>query len=204
MFFPGRENEACSKGGYNVATEVKSSGVPAAGRGRFACQDIPKGTIIRSVKAGGAHMVAYKTPAELEAVGDWDWVVNFIHTPADDTDMAKKDFVYGCRPMHYHNHSLEPNCFVRWADDCRITVALRDIKSGEEFFENYVLFGKVNWYEDFLHSKGNTSVRELPELIKNFEDAAADKRGGYYIETEVKPSTIQGAGRGRFAMEDAA
>jgi len=215
-FFDGRENLVDANFGYNYKTVVKTSNIPQAGRGRFADEDIPAGVWLRSVCVDGAHLKEYSNWDELNAAKDHDWVVNFIHTPTDGSEMAKKNLVYGAHPMHFHNHSPDnPNCVVVWEDGCRKTKTLRDIKKGEEFLENYGLFGKVDWFENKLAEKGEWSVRQLPDKIKEWEaeankipeffagrESLVEANFGYNFKTVVKASNIPEAGRGRFADED--
>lgn len=131
--------------------------VGAKGRGIVARQDVPKGALVWS----GEHsqVRVFKTPAEFTAFLDplpleeqrkalmfaygWDGAVFLV------TDEAR-----------FMNHSRDCNIGTTAESEDNL-YALRDIKEGEEFLEDYGVYARVPWFEEIAKARGATSCLEL-------------------------------------------
>ena len=65
------------------------------------------------------------------------------------------------------NHSEDNNIDFLYTNNEKITYITKDVKSGDEIFQNYRNFEKVDWFEEYLHEKDLISARELGILINS-------------------------------------
>lgn len=116
-----------------VKTEVKESTVPNIGQGLFASEDIAKNTIIWEFN----HIVDKIIPVDkliyLEQI-ERDYLTKYAYRVGNDLILCSDN-------GKYINHSDTPNVDDYIDEHNRsLTVANRDIKSGEELFSNYATF----------------------------------------------------------------
>lgn len=130
----------------NDLTEVRPS--PVHGLGVFARVDIPKGTVWWRARPGRdvllINQAQYLTlkhsrhsptsSALLEAIYTYSY-----YSAADDALILILDHA------RYTNHSFQPNSDVYPEPGVIGSIALRDIKAGEEIMEDYSLFDHCPW-----------------------------------------------------------
>ena len=137
---------------FKLKTEIKKSSIDGAGLGRFFCGDYNKGDILRIQEINNKdHIVVINN--EKEAIlYDLDFMYNFGHSiPNDNIDKSYKDSIFlNVHPM-FSNHSFTPNIEYKYEDDKKITILTRDVKEGEEIFQDYSKQTKVDWYINFLN-----------------------------------------------------
>mgnify|MGYP001274679257 CR=1 FL=1 len=155
-----------------IKTEIKSSTIAGAGKGRFFLENCKRGTIIR-IQLIGSELLTFNSVSELKDANK-DLTINFGHSKSKnstiDTD-TDRDTIYINNVPLYTNHSLNNNIAFLYFSDRKITYTTRDVYSGEEILQNYCDYTEVPWYEDYLHSIGEISLREFGErdLANNSE-----------------------------------
>ena len=149
---------------FLVKTIIHSSSIPGAGTGRFFVEDQKKGTIIRKQKIGSDSLHVIKTRDELDKY-NLQLLKHFGHSKPKHSEL-KTNYVYLNFPPMNTNHSEDNNIDFIYVHDEKITYLTKDVKAGDEIFQNYRNFEKVDWFEEYLHGKGEISARELGELIK--------------------------------------
>jgi len=161
--------------GWKVDVEWK---LGPFGAGLFACQDIPNGTILR-VGKNGVNLVGFKSIEDIESfcggeaedkevynsklnyVKDYMWGFSASNTDdrgydIDTPDNQEKERFFGmwC-PGNGLNHNTNPNTVYRASanggtDDGINLVAIRDIKAGDELFDDYRRHGSApGWLLQF-------------------------------------------------------
>ncbi len=113
-----------------VKTIVKISSIPGAGNGLFAAQDIPKDTVIWEYNDKVDKVINVKdfnTLSELEKA----YILKYAYREGTSYILCSDD-------GKYMNHSFEPNCFDQTSNNT--TIALTDIKEGEELLCDYTTF----------------------------------------------------------------
>ena len=109
-------------------TEVKVATDPKMGLGLFATEFIPKGSVVWKFVEGldievSIDEVEQMSEAQQEYFNKYVWV--------------QGDYYYdSCDHTHFINHSYQPN--LNNTGD--VTIALKDIKLGEELFTDYSEF----------------------------------------------------------------
>lgn len=144
------------------------------GVGLFSAQDISSGTLLREGKVG-VNLIEFITMDEIEdfclSAGDEeydsrlryvsDYLWGFTTRGTDkrgycaSSSRNDHDRFYGMWiPGNGLNHSLEPNTVYRTSERGIDLVALEDISSGKELFDDYRRHGKPpDWLLDFATSK---------------------------------------------------
>lgn len=129
-------------------TEVKHSLIH--GLGVFAKRDIPKGTPWWKGEAGlnillfNKHQYLNFQMSEKNALktGFWDMIATYSYYS------SLLDSLIVCLDnARYVNHSDHPNSGPDASQNPLISVALRDIKKGEEILENYDWYDHCPWAE---------------------------------------------------------
>lgn len=138
-----------------VKYKVKQSKIPGGGKGLFAAEFIPKGTIVWKYK--DENHILFKNEKELT-----NYLTKF------KTENEKREFLfrvyrikcpikefwvaYQKDDSHYFNHSDNPNTGYSAVESLNndntycYSVALRDIKKGEELTDNYCEHEDDEWY----------------------------------------------------------
>jgi hypothetical protein len=176
--------------GLTVATEVRQSLVPGGGKGRFVLEPVRKGTVVRrTLLVDGAASndepwkpgttTVCRTAAELEQAFNYEdggeipnseQVVNFGGTPYNVGD--DNDAIYHWTPCNWLNHAPaeDANVIIELSDidphHVRV-VALRDIKAGEELYQDYRSFHPPQWFRDWCvaNAEGKVDTFTLGNLI---------------------------------------
>jgi SET domain-containing protein len=145
-------------------TEIKYS--PISGRGIFAAEDIPKGAIWWTFNDNGKSVPCMNSSNLPNQVLRKEEVRDFVHGKTHEELVSILDY-----SMYYPggdiivvlrdgagvvNHSFEPNSQIVYNEENSAeklcSMALRDIKAGEEIVENYGNYLKHsnNWSEDLF------------------------------------------------------
>lgn len=141
---------------FLVETEVKQSNIPNAGRGRFFCKDYEKETIIRKQKVDSDELYIFNNEKQLELV-NFDYLLNFGHSrPIEDIN---DNSIYLNNPPLFTNHSNVPNIYFIYNNDEKYTIASKDVKKGEELYQDYSIYKKIDWFEHFLEKNNKKSLR---------------------------------------------
>jgi len=130
----------------NDLTEVRPSDVH--GLGIFAKQDIPKGTIWWRARRGKDVLLIGKA--------QYDVIRESTHSPVSQGllaaimtyayySAADNALILILDHARYTNHSNEPNSDVCPEPGVIGSIALRDIRAGEEIVEDYNLFDHCPW-----------------------------------------------------------
>lgn len=156
------DTEIHTGGNMSVNTEIMDSGIAGAGKGRFFMEDCKKGTVVR-VQSIDTDLFVYSNLEELKQA-DFDAVLNFAHTRPRDSDVEASE-VFINKERLYTNHSNENNIAFKFVGNKKLAYTTRDVKAGEEMFQNYNDFSAVAWYETYLHSLGKMSLREFARCL---------------------------------------
>ena len=127
-----------------------------------------KGTIIRKQKIGGsASLHVIKNKEELSKY-NLQLLKHFGHSKPKHSEL-KTNYVYLNFPPMNTNHSEDSNIDFIYVHDEKITYLTKDVKAGDEMFQNYRNFERVDWFEEYLHEK----VKYLPENYGMLIDSLA-------------------------------
>lgn len=149
---------------FLINTLIKSSSIEGAGTGRFFVEDHNKGTIIRRQIIGSDSLHVIKKKEQLQKY-NLELLKHFGHSKPKHSEL-KTNYVYLNFPPMNTNHSENNNIDFLYTDTEKITYITKDVKGGDEIFQNYCNFEKIEWFEDYLHEQELISARELGELIK--------------------------------------
>ena len=149
---------------FLIKTIIQPSSIQGAGTGRFFVEDHKKGTIIRKQKMGSDNLHVIKNKDELDKY-NLQLLKHFGHSKPKHSEL-KTNYIYLNFPPMNTNHSEDNNIDFIYVHDEKITYLTKDVNAGDEIFQNYRNFEKVDWFEEYLHEKGEISARELGELIK--------------------------------------
>ena len=164
-----------------VKTKIMDSGIAGAGKGRFFMEDCKKGTIVR-VQSIDTDLFVYTNLEQLKQA-DPDAVINFAHTRPRDSDVEASE-VFINKERLYTNHSNENNIAFKFVGNKKLAYTTRDVKAGEEMFQNYNDFSAVVWYETYLHSLGKMSLREFARCLDD-NGSPESKYSKYSKEAEA-------------------
>lgn len=157
----------------HVKTEIADSGIVGAGKGRFFKEDCKKGTIVR-VQSIDSDLHVFNNLDELKQASV-DTVLNFAHTRPRDSDVETSE-VFINKERLYTNHSIDNNIAFKFIGNKKLTYTTRDVKSGEEMFQNYNDYTPVSWYESYLHTLGKMSLREFAHTLDNKMSSDVDAK----------------------------
>jgi len=153
----------------NPLVEIRNS--PISGKGMFAKEKIPKGTII--IRWGGTFVHGDKLPKDrtkyiIIQVDEDLWSIEPKAKPEDES--------------YFINHSCNPNV---WMVDGITFVAARDIKKGEELTTDYSLFEKEEYVAKWKCSCGAKECRK--EITgKDYLIPALQKKYGEHFSPVIK------------------
>ena len=149
---------------FLIKTVIHSSSIQGAGTGRFFVEDHRKGTIIRKQKIGSDNLHVIKNRDDLDKY-NLQLLKHFGHSKPKHSELTT-NYVYLNFPPMNTNHSENNNIDFIYTNNEKITYLTKDVKAGDEIFQDYRNFEKVEWFEKYLHEKDLISARELGELIK--------------------------------------
>jgi len=146
--------------------EYRISQIQGAGDGSWACEDIPAGTRLRRVSIEDGSLVRFGSEEELRATG-WDIDDSVNYGIGHHKDPSG---IYFLNPGTTMNHAdMTRDASVRYIHDEEGAIELwtiKDIKAGEEIFNNYsVDFGRCDWYDTLQQARGNIPLAWLEETI---------------------------------------
>lgn len=145
-----------------IQTEIKPSTIPGAGKGRFFKQDHLAGEIVR-VQSIDDDLFVFSCVDDFKNT-DIELICNFSHTRCLDSDIECDDVYINKKPL-YTNHSINHNICFKFVGDKKITFISRNVVAGEEMFQNYTHYRKVDWFEDYLRSINKQSLREFAATL---------------------------------------
>ena len=133
---------------FKIKTIIKKSLIPNAGNGRFFDQDYKKGTLVREQDFSSDELIVLKSIEDFKKYNVTDnELIHFCHSIPNNHD--SNNFIYLNRPPMVTNHSDSPNIYYVYSDKKR-TYTLRDVKKGEEMYQDYNQFTEVKWFTDYL------------------------------------------------------
>ncbi len=145
-----------------VETYVGESTIPGAGRGLFAAEDIPKGTLVTVVNEAVDQFrddtyVRGMTPRELGAYAFHAYRIN------EDTGL----WILNTDNEQFTNHSTDPNIARAGAEEVGIgdyheEVAIRDIPKGHEIVSDYGQFDTAAFHK--LNDMGLLGSLHVPQI----------------------------------------
>lgn len=150
---------------FLIKTVIQASTIEGAGTGRFFVEDHNKGTIIRRQIIGSDSLHVIKNKEALSKY-NLQLLKHFGHSKPKHSEL-KTNYVYLNFPPMNTNHSEDNNIDFIYTDNEKITYLTKDVKAGDEIFQNYRNFEKVDWFEEYLHEKDLISARELGVLINS-------------------------------------
>ena len=143
---------------FLINTEVKLSNIPNAGNGRFFSEDCEKDTIIRKQLIDSEELYILKPDSNLELINK-HYLLNFAHSrPIEDID---DNCIYLNNPPLYTNHSKEPNIYFVYDKGEKFTITSKDVKKGEEMYQDYSNYRYIDWYEKYLEKINKKSLRHF-------------------------------------------
>lgn len=140
---------------FKISTIIQKSLIDGAGNGRFFNQDCKKNTLIREQDYDSNELIILKSPEDIEKYNVTNQeLTHFCHSIPNNHDSDY--FIYINRPPMVTNHSDKPNIIYIYSDKKR-TYTLRDVKKGEELYQDYRNFSEVNWFTEYLKDKHSTT-----------------------------------------------
>ncbi len=149
--------------GFQIETEIKLSNIPEAGEGRFFKKSYKKNTIVRIQKIGSETLHVIKNKEELLKY-NLQLLKHFGHSKPKHSGLENNHVYLNFPPMNT-NHSEDNNIDFLYSNGEKITYLTKDVNVGDEMFQNYRNFEKVDWFEEYLHENNEISARELGILI---------------------------------------
>lgn len=148
---------------FLINTEIKSSTIENGGNARFFNEDVKKGTIIRKQEIGSESLQILKNKNELDEI-DIDILKHYAHSVPKDCRFHT-NFIFINHPYLYTNHHSDPNVRFQYTYAYKYTITTRDVKKGEEMFQDYSSFKKVDWFEKYLKEKKIIGAREFAQSL---------------------------------------
>tara|TARA_B100001250_G_C19663110_1_gene728041 strand:+ start:238 stop:687 length:450 start_codon:yes stop_codon:yes gene_type:complete len=140
--------------GFLINTYTKSSNIQNAGIGRFFAEDGKKGDTVR-VQNIQDDLFIYRNIEELKTC---NYPYKFGHSKPN---ISNDNMVYFNKEPLYTNHSKFNNVAFKFTDDTKITYLIRDVKKDDEMLQDYTSYSKIEWYEDYLNSINEQSLRQF-------------------------------------------
>jgi len=127
--------------GWKVQVKWQDSSIEGAGTGCFVQEDVKKGQLVRAATTG-KNLIRFRDKSELPKNMS-SVTKNYISNYCAQVD----DFVMIFLPGNCFNHSSDPNIDMLIADEKTLhMVACKDMKAGEEIFQDYYTFGEPPEY----------------------------------------------------------
>jgi len=144
--------------GFLIESKIADSYIANAGKGRFFLKNYEKGTTVR-IQDLETDLNIYKNIQEIQNA-DQEHILNFAHSRCKDSDINTQ-YMYVNKVPFYTNHSLNNNISFQIRAGKKLTYITRDVKAGEEMLQNYEDYTINPWFEEYLHSIGEKSLREF-------------------------------------------
>jgi hypothetical protein len=168
-----RPCEISGRTGLKVDTRIGPSNIPQAGLGRFAVQDIPKGTVIRAQTVGSSNLYRYRNKQELLAAFPLPQDLLMLADFAFSTSALPEVVLLDAPPtmVNHATASNGANTSFSFSNEgtSKVVVATRDIGAGEEFLQDYREIAQVDWLETVLGSRNLKTARQLGETLDSSE-----------------------------------
>jgi hypothetical protein len=160
--------------GIKVSSFVAISSIPAAGRGRFVHDDVPKGTIVRRLVVGSDELRVFRNEEEIEAACasktmSVEKLAHFGQEEPGNVDWLRGAVVVMRHPgvVNHPSPGMHANVEIEYMLDGNqqvfISRTMRDVAAGEEFLTDYRFCGVVQWFRDYLRKRGNASMRQYAD-----------------------------------------
>lgn len=148
---------------FLISTEVKASTIENGGNARFFNEDVKKGTIIRKQEIGSESLQLFKNKNELDKI-DIDILKHYAHSVPEGCSFHTNS-VFINNPYLYTNHHSNPNIQFTYTYSYKYTITTRDVKKGEEMFQDYSSFKVVDWFQKYLKEKNVIGAREFAQSL---------------------------------------
>lgn len=155
--------------GFYIPSVIKQSSIPNAGRGRFFVEDHKKGTVVRRQKFDGPTIKVFRNVQDvLDAGLDMEYLGHFGHSTPKDCDLHKDVMFVNTPPMHSQHSADNDNANIHYIylENEKVCVLKKNVKAGEEFFQDYTNFKEVKWFEEHLNSKKYVSPRQFGATLE--------------------------------------
>ena len=138
---------------FKINTFINNSLIHGAGNGRFFGQNCKKGTLVREQDYNSDELVLLSSQEDIKKYNvTTNELVHFCHSIPKDH--KKNNIIYINRPPMVTNHSDDPNIYYIYSDKKR-TYTLKDVKKGEEMYQDYNQFTEVEWFTNYLKDVHN-------------------------------------------------
>jgi len=165
--------EKCSTGvetGFTIRTAMGVSLIPEAGRGRFFLDSHVKGTVVRKQREDLHNIQIFRSVEEMLRVypdpRDSEMLAMFVATGLKG-DGSAPDLIYLNNPSAFTNHAFgeHANVTYRWEGDTKVWFTTRAVAAGEEWLQDFSLYQRVPWFEDWLAERNLMSLRQQAEIF---------------------------------------
>ena len=150
---------------FLIDTVVEQSKIPNAGVGRFFNEDCEKDTIIRKQCYDSDELYVFKNEKNLELI-DKEYIQKYGHSAPNDGEICK-DIIFLNNPPLFTNHSLDSNIYFIYKEDEKYTLTSKNVKKGDEMYQDYSIYKKIDWFENYLKNNKKTSLREFGQQLNN-------------------------------------
>lgn len=148
---------------FLVQTEIKPSTIKNGGNARYFMENVEKGTIIRKQELGTLSLQVFKKETDLEKI-DIQTLKHYGHSVPEGC-LYHSNTIFLNNPFLYTNHSDDPNITFEYTDTYKYTITTRDVVQGEEMFQNYCHFQKVEWFENYLKKNNVIGARQFGKIV---------------------------------------
>lgn len=149
---------------FLIETEVKLSNIDNAGNGRYFLEDCDKDTIIRTQIIGSVELYKFMDEKNLEVL-NMDHLQTYGHSVPIEYEYDYENMILLNDPPLFTNHSKNPNIYFIYKNDIKYTLTSIDVKKGDEMYQDYTLYKKIDWYENYLKNNNRKSLRTFGNEI---------------------------------------
>lgn len=150
---------------FFIQTKVQPSTIENGGNARYFMEDVEKGVVVRKQKIGSKTLQAFKNEKDLEGKSI-NIFQHYGHSVPKNCEYYC-DTIFLNDPFLFTNHSDNPNIKFEYTKDYKYTITTRSVKSGEEMFQNYCDFKKVDWFEQYLAKNNLIGARQFGKSVSN-------------------------------------
>ena len=143
---------------FLIESEVKLSSICDAGNGRYFLEDCEQDTIIRTQLIGSDELYLFKNEKNLEVL-NMDHLQNYGHSVPKEYENDYENMILLNDPPLFTNHSKESNIYFIYKNDTKYTLTSKCVKKGDEMYQDYTIYKKIDWFEDFLNKQNRKSLR---------------------------------------------
>lgn len=148
---------------FLIKTEIKPSSIENGGNARYFLEDVKKGTVIRKQKIGSKSLQYFTEETNLGTLSV-DTLKHYGHSVPKNC-LLHTNVVFVNNPFLYTNHSSDPNIIFEYTDEYKYTLTKKDVRKGDEMFQNYCDFKEIEWFENFLKQENTISARQFGNLM---------------------------------------